>query len=286
MILVAGGTGRLGSVVVRRLSDGGSRVRLMARGASVPFPTDPRDGVERFSGDLASAVDCDKAVQGCRSVVFAASGFGLRRGGDPRSVDRDGAVRLIHAADRAGVDHFLLMSMHGAAADAPLDFLRMKHAAEDALGSSGMDWTLIRIGPILEQFIEVVGGPLPVKGKALVFGSGRAPITFTATEDAAALVLLALTEPALRGRTLEWGSATMTLGDLAQALIARRPGGSVQRVPVAGLRLMSAMALPFSPFAARMARAGLWMDSGAAEFDYTRARAEFPGIPVTGLPEV
>lgn len=179
-----------------------------------------------------------------------------------------------------------MMSMHGAAADAPLEFLRMKHAAEEALSSSGMEGTAIRIGPILEQFLEVVGAPLAAKGNALVFGSGRVPITFTAAADAAALVLLALAEPALRGRTVEWGSETMTLDALAQALIGRAGGGSVQHVPAAGLRMMSVAARPFSPFMARMARASLWMESGAAEFDYAPARAEFPGIPMRGLAEV
>ena len=286
MIVVGGGTGRLGSLVVRRLAAGGRPVRLMARGASVPFPADVHDGVERVRGDLASPPDCDKAVEGCSSVVFAASGFGLRRAGDPRSVDRDGAVRLIRAAVSAGVEYFVMMSMHGAAADAPLAFLRMKHAAEEALKSSGLDWTVIRIGPILEQFVEVVGAQLPAKGKALVLASGRAPITFTANADAAALVLQALADPALRGRSMEWGSETATLDGLAQALIERPGGGTVQRIPAAGLRVMSVAARPFSPFMARMARASLWMDSGAAEFDCAPARTEFPGIPVTGLASV
>lgn len=283
MILVAGGTGRIGSLVARLLADAGSTVRIMARGASVPFPTDMEDAVERVRGDLGSRADCDKAVAGCSSVVFAASGFGLRRAGDPRSVDRDGAVRLMRAAARAGVNHFVMLSMHGADTAAPLEFLRMKHAAEDALRSSGLDWTVIRMGPVLEQFAQVVGEPLAATGKARVFGSGRALITFTTTGDAAALVLAALAGPALHGRTIEWGSVTTTLDGLAQALIERRGGGSVQHVPAAGLRVMSVAARPFSPFMARMARASLWMDSGAAEFDYAPSRAEFPGIPVTGL---
>jgi uncharacterized protein YbjT (DUF2867 family) len=286
MILVAGGTGRLGSLVVRRLSEAGSPVRLMARGTSAPFPANQHDGVERVRGDLASAADCDVAVAGCSSVVFAASGFGLARGGSPRTVDRDGAVRLLQAATRAGVGHCVMLSMHGAADGAPLEFLRMKHAAEVALMSSGLDWTVVRIGPILEQFVEVVGAPLAARGKALVFGSGRAPITFTASADAAGLVLEALANPGLRGRTVDWGSATMTLGDLAEALIVRAGGGSVQRIPTAALRVMSVAARPFSPFMARMAQAGLWMETGAARFQFSPARAEFPDVPVTGLGEV
>ncbi|AIY00072.1 hypothetical protein ART_0473 [Arthrobacter sp. PAMC 25486] len=291
MILVAGGTGRLGSQVVRLLANAGIPVRLMARGRSAPFPAGVDgvgvdDGVKRVRGDLTSRPDCEGAVAGCAAVVFTASGFGLRRAGNPRSVDRDGAIWLMEAAARAGVGHFVLLSMHGAAADAPLVFLRMKHAAEEALMSSGMEWTVIRIGPLLEQFAEVVGEPLAATGKARVFGSGQAPITFTGTSDAAALVVESLTNPALRNRTVEWGSVSATLDHLAQALIHLHGSGTIQHIPTVGLHLMAVAAAPLSPFMSRMARAALWMENGAAAFDPAPARVEFPAIPVIGLAQI
>jgi uncharacterized protein YbjT (DUF2867 family) len=284
MILVAGGTGLLGSRLVPDLVGDGQKVRVLARGVH-PYPTEWPETVERVAGDLASPADCQRAVQGCAKVVFAASGFGLPHEGDPRSVDRDGAIRLTRAAAAAGVEHMVMMSMHGAAPDAPIDFLRCKYSAEEALKASGMAWTIVRMGVLLEQWIGVLSGPLEAKGKAMIFGRGTAPLTFTTLADASALVRRALSDPALLGRTVEWGSEDHTLRELADALIARAGKGTIQATPSAMLRVMSVAARPFSPFMARMAGAGAWMDTGAMHFDLAPARAEFPDIPIHGLKE-
>lgn len=286
MILVAGGTGRLGRQLVSDLAGAGLRVRTLSRGASQPIPAEAHDGVEHLRGDLASRADCERAVEGAQQVVFAASGFGLRRGGTPGSVDRDGALRLVAAAAEAGVRHVVMVSMVGAAPDAPIQILRMKHAAEEALKSSGMAWTVVRLGANLEQQLLVLGAPLETKGTVMVFGSGAAPVTFTSTPDAAALVRRSLADPALRGRAIEWASGTHTFNELAAALIAHAGQGRVKRVPRAALEVMAAVARPLSPFMARMAQAALWMDSGGAAFDPAPVRAEFPDLPTIGLEEV
>jgi uncharacterized protein YbjT (DUF2867 family) len=284
MILVVGGTGRLGRELVPALVRAGQRVRTLSRGASQPIPAD--DGVERLRGDLASDADCRRAVAGCEQVVFAASGFGIPKGADPRTVDRDGAIRLVRAAAEAGVEHLVMMSMHGAAPDAPIEYLRCKAAAEEAVRASGMAWTIIRMGAILEQRVAIMGAGLASKGKVPVFGAGTTPVTFTSAHDAAAVVVRALSDPALRNRVIEWGSETRTANEMAEALIARAGHGSVQRVPAAVLRAVSVAARPFSPFLARVAGAGIWEDSGAEAFDPAPARAEFPDLPTTGLDEV
>ena len=285
MILVVGGTGRLGRALVPMLVEAGHQVRVMARGSSQPFPDTAGDGVELLRGDLGSEADCRQAVAGCTAVVFAASGFGIKDS-DPRRVDRDGAIRLVRAAAAAGVEHVVMMSMHGAASDGPIDFLRCKAAAEESVRTSGMEWTIIRIGSLLEQRLETMTAPLESKGKVLVFGSGSAPVTFTAVQDAAALVVRALSDPALRNRGLEWGSVTLTANELAEALLSRAGHGSVQRIPVAAERVLSVAAKPFSPFLARVARAGILEETGAAGFQWAPARAEFPDIAVTGLQQV
>jgi uncharacterized protein YbjT (DUF2867 family) len=292
MILVVGGTGRLGRELVAQLLRRGERVRVMARGASQPFPAPTPaspadsatgDGAEYVRGDLASDSDCRRAVEGCGQVVFAASGFGIPKGADERSVDRDGAIRLVRAAAQAGVDHLVMMSMHGAAPDAPIEYLRCKAAAEEAARASGMAWTIVRIGALLEQRLEIMGAGLASKGKVPVFGSGEAPVTFTSAHDAAAVVVRALTDPALRNRMIEWGSETHTANEVAGAMIAKAGRGSVQRVPTPVLRVMAVAAKPFSPFLARVAGAGVWEDSGDESFDPAPGRAEFPDLPLTGL---
>jgi len=282
MILVVGGTGRLGRALVPMLVGAGHNVRVMARGVSQSFPGRAGDGVELLHGDLASEADCREAVAGCSAAVFAASGFGIKDS-DPRAVDRDGAIQLVRAAAAAGVQHVVMMSMHGAAPDGPIDFLRCKAAAEESVRASGMAWTVVRIGALLEQRLENMTAPLETKGKVLVFGSGSAPVTYTSVPDAAAVVLRALSDPALRNRVIEWGSQTLTANEVADAVLARAGHGSVQRIPPAAERILSIAARPFSPFLARIAGAGIWEEAGGGAFPWAPTREEFPDIPVTGL---
>jgi uncharacterized protein YbjT (DUF2867 family) len=285
MILVVGGTGRLGRALVPLLVGSGHQVRVMARGASQPFPDAASNGVELLRGDLASEADCRQAVAGCTAVVFAASGFGIKDS-DPRTVDRDGAIRLVRAAADAGAEHMVMMSMHGAAPDGPIDFLRCKAAAEESVRTSGMAWTVIRMGSLIEQRLENMTAPLETKGTVLVFGSGSAPVTYTSVRDAAALIVRALSDPALRNRAIDWGSQTLTANELAEAVLAKAGHGSVQRIPPAAEPVLSVAARPLSPFLARIAGAGIWEESGAAGFEWAPLRAEFPDIPVTGLRQV
>lgn len=284
MILVVGGTGQLGRTLVPLLVDAGHFVRVMARGVSQPFPSTAPNRVELLSGDLASEADCRAAVRGCAGAVFAASGFGTKDQ-NPRAVDRDGAIRLIQVAAEAGVGHLVLISMHGASAHGPMEYLRCKAAAEECLRTSGMAWTIIRMGAILEQRIAVITAPLQAKGKVLVFGSGTVPVTFTMAHDAAALIVRALSDAALRNSVLEWGSETHTGNQLAQAVLAHHGHGSTRRIPAGAQRLLSVAAKPISPMLARFAQAALWEESGAAAFDFAAARADLADLPLTGLSE-
>jgi NAD dependent epimerase/dehydratase family enzyme len=148
-----------------------------------------------------------------------------------------------------------------------------------------MTWTIIRMGVLLEQWIGMLSESLSTKGTAMLFGSGAQPMTFTSLDDASAIIRRALTDPALRGRTLEWGSENLTPRELAAELIARAGHGTVRTIPPAMLRVMAFAARPFSPFLSRMAAAGTWMDSDGLQFDLAPARAEFPDIPIRSLQE-
>ena len=100
MILVAGGSGRLGTLIVRRLEARGLAVRVLTRdrGRTAHFE---HSRVEVVEGDVRDGRTLGAAMAGVSTVVSAIHGFGDIGDVSPASVDRDGNRRLIDAAAAA-----------------------------------------------------------------------------------------------------------------------------------------------------------------------------------------
>jgi uncharacterized protein YbjT (DUF2867 family) len=286
MILVAGGSGTLGTEVVRRLADRGEPVRVLtrdpARAAHLP------ETVEILAGDLGDRAAVAEAVAGCASVVSAVHGFAGPGKPSPEAIDRDANRALIRAAAAAGVGHLVLVSVLDAAPDHPMSLHRAKHAAEQALRTSGLPWTIIRPAAYLETWAGIVGAKLAANGQAVVFGPGRNPINFVSAHDVAALVDLAVHDPSLRGQVLEVaGPENLTFTELAERLIAASgQPGRIRHVPLPILRAMSVLARPVSPTFARQAQAAVVMNTTDMTADVTGIRDRFPTVAATTLDEV
>src|SRR5438105_14601366 len=105
--LVTGGTGFVGSRVVRKLLGRGERVRCLARSSSVLRNLDGLP-VEMVRGDLQDPASLEDAVRGCQTVYHVAADYRLWSR-DPRELYRsnvDGTRNLLAAAERAGASRF------------------------------------------------------------------------------------------------------------------------------------------------------------------------------------
>ncbi|HYY80158.1 MAG TPA: SDR family oxidoreductase [Actinomycetes bacterium] len=284
MILVAGGTGTLGTQVVRRLSDRGLAVRVLTRDPS--RAARPPESVELLTGDLRDPGAVAAAVRGCETVVSAVHGFIGPDG--PEAIDRDGNRALVEAAAAAGARRLVLVSVLGAAPDHPMSLHRAKYAAEQALRASGLQWTIIRPAAYLETWVGIIGAKLAGGGKALVLGPGRNPINFVSAHDVAAAVDLAVHDPSLRGQVVEVaGPQNLSLNQLAERLIAAsgRPGRT-QHVPLPMLRALSLLARPVSPAFARQAQAAVVMNTTDMTVEVSGIRDRLPTVPATTLDQV
>lgn len=287
MILVAGGTGRLGTQVVRLLT---------ARGLKVRVPTRNPEAARYLASDLAEIVpgDVEKpetlrlAVQGVETVVSAVHGFTGVSKHSPRTVDWLGNRNLIQAAQASGVKHFILISMHGATRHHPMELFRMKCLAEEELQSSGLEWTIIRPTAYMETWSFVIGEPLLTTGKMRIFGRGKNPMNFVSVDDVARFIELAVTDPAMCGTIVEVGGPeNLTLEQFVQTFekaIGKR--GMVSHIPLALMRLMFVLMRLINPTIARQIQAGIAMDT----FDFTMDPAEtyrhYPSITPTRLAEI
>ena len=137
-ILVTGGTGALGRLVVPRLRDTGSNVRVLSRSAR-----ERELGIEFVAADLATGEGVDAAVEGVETIVHLA---GSAKGDEVK------AQRLVEAASRVGVRHIVYISVVGAdripvtsAIDRMMfGYFASKRAAEQIIADSGIPWTTLR----------------------------------------------------------------------------------------------------------------------------------------------
>jgi uncharacterized protein YbjT (DUF2867 family) len=271
MILVAGGTGRLGSQVVGGLLTRGHQVRVLARGKR----SRPAEiaGSDIVLGSVTDAAAVQRAVDGVNLVVSAITGFPFTA---PARVDSAGNALLVEAAQSVGAE-VVLLSVAGAAADSAMELFRAKAAAEQALSRSTARGTIIRPEAFADLWIELLTTTAGRSHRPLVFGRGDTPFGWVAVGDVAALVIRVIEDPSLRGSTLTVsGPERISLNDLARRVMAAHGWpGNPRHVPVVALRV--AARLPGR--AGRQAQAGLAMDSLPPVID--NAHEAVPDLPRT-----
>lgn len=212
MILVIGGTGRIGSALVRQLTASGVPARAMVRDPAAAGAR-PDVDIERVVGDLDAPESLAAAMTGATSLFLLTTQ-------SPRQ--REQELAAIAAAVRVGVRHVVKVSASDAATgpDSPTPVGRAHAAAEAALKASGMTWTILRPG----AFMAVVLEPLFQQARAtgrFQLPLGSAQVAFVDVEDIARAAVWALTHPAAAGRTLSvTGPESLGLRDIADRFAA------------------------------------------------------------------
>ena len=203
-------------------------------------------------------------------------------------MDRQGNSNLIQVARTGGAEHFILVSVHGAAPDHPMELFRMKYLAEQELQESGLAWTIIRPTAYMETWAKLLGKPLLKTGRTRIFGLGDNPINFVSVHDVARFVEFAVVDPSLRGELVEVGGPeNLSMKRFARTFeaLAGKAGKKIH-VPLPIMRLMAVLTRPVNPTLARQVQAGVVMDTHDMSFDPPEADRRHTAIPPTSLAEV
>ena len=153
-IVIAGGHGQIAMGLHQLLVGRGHHVRGLIRN-----PAQADDvravGAEPVLCDLEQTGDISGAVGAADAVIFAAgagAGSGVER---KRTMDRDGAIKLIIAAEANGIRRYLMIStFHADEPRGPEDFqiyMRAKAEADAVLRASGLDYTILRPGRLTDD---------------------------------------------------------------------------------------------------------------------------------------
>ena len=205
------GTARSGCACCGSSRSRGHRARGLIRN-----PDHARDleevGAEAVVCDIEALDDISECCEGADAVVFAA---GAGPGSGPerkRTVDYAGAVKLIEAAKKNGIDRYVIVS--AISVDRPEEwsdqmrpYYEAKRDADQALLESGLSYTIVRPGGLTDD----PGTGLVKVGTDLE--RGEIP-----REDVAATLFAVLETPSAIGKTFELVSGDTPIEEAVRAL--------------------------------------------------------------------
>jgi nucleoside-diphosphate-sugar epimerase len=148
-VVIVGGHGRIALRLEKLLAERGDSPRGIIR--STDQAKDLEEiGAEPIVLDIEN-IEIDDAVAGADAVVFAA---GAGAGSGParkQTVDFDGAVKLINAADSHGIRRYVMVSAMGVNhperwSEEMRPYYEAKAAADRHVLDSGLDYTIVRPG--------------------------------------------------------------------------------------------------------------------------------------------
>jgi len=173
-VLVTGATGRTGSLTLQKLRQHSEEFEAIGFARSEAKVKELFGSTEGFFlGDIKDKAALEQALNGCQALIILTSAvprmiappqpgerptFEFEPGGMPAAIDYEGQKNQIDGAIAAGVDQIVLVgSMGGTQLNHPLNqlgqgnILVWKRKAEEYLINSGVDYTIIRAGGLLDQ---------------------------------------------------------------------------------------------------------------------------------------
>ncbi|MFI5965628.1 SDR family oxidoreductase [Streptomyces asoensis] len=212
---VIGGTGRIGSQVVEDLRAAGHEA----------VPHSPSTGVDIITGQgLAEAVaGADVVVNLTNSPTFDEASLAFFR----TSMDN-----LLAASEKAGVGHFVILSIVGVDQVPGLDYYRAKVLQEDLLKAGSVPYSIVRA----TQFMEFMDAVLSWTAEGDTVRLPRTPVQPIAAADVARFVAETAQGAPLGGVLDIAGPDRYPLDELGRlTLAARNDGRTVVTDDTAGM---------------------------------------------------
>lgn len=210
-VLVVGANGHIGRRLIKQMSHTSHQSRAMIRDPEQASAMEELGAAYAIVADLEG--DVRAAVEGCDAVIFAAGSGGHTGPEKTDAVDRDGAIAVIDACRKAGVERFVMVSSMGA--DTPESgpenlqhYLRAKQAADRHLRDSGLSYTIVRPGSLTDD-----SGSGHVDAATTLERRGSIP-----RDDVAAVLLQVLDAPNTQGRQFELLAGSTPVQEAVAAL--------------------------------------------------------------------
>lgn len=227
-IFVTGGTGFVGSHLIRHLVRAGHHVRCLARSPQTKSST---ASIEYHPGDTSDLTSLESGVANCDAVIHL---VGIIREFPRRHITFErlhveATRNVIAATHQAGIGRYLHMSANGVSETADSGYLSTKWRAEQLVRSSELDWTIFRPSLIYGpggDFTHMLSQQVRLLPAIPIIGDGRYRLSPVCVDDVARGYVNALTTPDSIGHTYHCCGPTSCsydeLIDLFAAILGRK----------------------------------------------------------------
>jgi uncharacterized protein YbjT (DUF2867 family) len=207
MVLVVGSTGLLGGEICQQLADKKIPVKALVRKTADEAKVAHLKGLgcTLAEGDLKDPASLAEACQGVKAVISTASSTFSRQDGDSiQTVDLEGQLNLVNAAQAAGVEQFILISFPDTEGyDNPLN--DAKRAVEQRLQESGMNYISIQANYFMEIWLSPALGFDFGNQAVRIYGEGQKALNFVSYLDVAKIAVACLDNPAAKDKIISFG---------------------------------------------------------------------------------
>jgi uncharacterized protein YbjT (DUF2867 family) len=230
MILVTGGTGFVGSHLIKRMRQEGLPVRTIVRDPD-KAETLKDLGVDVVKGDVSDIASLEKAATGVERVIHLVGIIQEAPGATFQGVHVDGTRNVINAAKLSGVRHFFYQSALGTRPNAKSEYHQTKWAAEEIVRASGIPYTILRPSLIYgpgDQFTLRLSEMIRLSPFLPVIGSGKSKIQPIFIDDVSMCILKAVTSDCCFNEIYELGGPDQLTYEevtvaIAEAMGVKRP---------------------------------------------------------------
>lgn len=157
-ILIIGANGGIGTIISKQLHEENDFKPVAMLRKEDQQPKFAGMGVESIVADLTLSVkELTELFDGFDAIVFTAGSGGSTGYDKTIEVDLDAAVKTMEAAENAGVNRYLMVSVAGADdrpswESSPIKpYMIAKHYADRALKNTDLNYTIVRPGSLTDE---------------------------------------------------------------------------------------------------------------------------------------
>ncbi|MEH7531488.1 sugar epimerase [Priestia megaterium] len=212
-VLVIGANGQVGKHIVNILNESDVHtVRAMVRKEEQAKELEAR-GIETAFASLEGTVhEIKEVMEGCDAVIFSAGSGGNTGHDKTLLIDLDGAVKAMEAAEDLGIKRFVMVSALQAHHrenwnTSLIPYYVAKHYADKILEASGLTYTIVRPGGLLNE-----------PGTGRVDAGENKERGSIPREDVARVVVETLSEDHTFGRSFDLVSGDTPIAEAIQSI--------------------------------------------------------------------